>query len=180
MQKGKKYFQTFIKKDFSYETENCIFVGISPEQDNEIIITEKQLKNIVNSVKKASEKNIPAFIFCHYQLSQTIDIDWKYASLGSESKTIKNILEKYNGKVLFFSGHTHRGLIKKDGGSIVTSKNVTYVSTPSICKPDTEHYEADNDNIGTGFIIKLIENDIYICEYDFMNKKWLEEFKWKK
>jgi predicted phosphodiesterase len=183
---GKQIFLDIFQKQiskcdniyFTYETENCFLIGISPEQKGEITISDMQLTNLDKSLKKAAENNIPAFIFSHYQLSQTIDIDWKYANLGSESENIRSILEKHNGKVLFFSGHTHRGLIKQIGGSITKNKNVTYISTPSICKPDIEHYRADNDNIGTGYILELSKDIVHIRGFDFFHKTWLEDFNW--
>jgi len=163
---------------FSHEVDSCFLIGISPEPIDNGIITDAQLVFLDEAIRKAAERGVPALIFSHYQLSDTIDINWKYASLGSDSSKVKVILEKYDGKVIFFSGHTHRGLISQIGGSVITKGNVTYVSTPSICKPDVEHYNADNNNKGTGYVVEVFKESINIKGFDFLQNKWLESFNW--
>jgi len=163
---------------FSHETDNCFLIGISPEPIDDGIITDTQLAFLDNAIRKAAKCGVPALIFSHYQLSDTIDINWKYASLGSDSPKVKAILEKYESKIVFFSGHTHRGLMTKIGGSVTTKRNVTYVSVPSICKPDTEHYNADNNNVGTGYIVELSNTQVNIKGYDFLHNEILDNFTW--
>jgi len=163
---------------FSYEADNCFLIGISPEPVDGEIITDTQLAFLDNAIRKAAEREVPALVFSHYQLSDTIDINWKYASLGSDSPKVKPILEKYDNQVIFFSGHTHRGLISHVGGSVITKGNVTYVSTPSICKPDIEHYNADNNDKGTGYVIEVSKESVNIKGFDFLQNKWLESFNW--
>lgn len=160
------------------ETENCFLIGISPEPINNGTVTDEQLDFIDNALRKASECGVPAFIFSHYQLTETINIDWRHAALNSDSPKIKPILEKYGGKVIFFSGHIHRGLIKENGGSIITKGNVTYISTPSLCKPDIKHYKTDNDNKGTGYIVYIDKDSVNIRGYDFLNNEFLADFDW--
>lgn len=164
---------------FSFNSNNCFLIGISPEPIDNGIITDTQLAFLDDAISKATKRGVPALIFSHYQLSDTIDINWKYASLGSDSPKVKAILEKYDGKFIFFSGHTHRGLISQIGGSVITKGNVTYVSTPSICKPDVEHYNADNNNNkGTGYVVEVGKESINIKGFDFLQNKWLESFNW--
>jgi len=181
-------FQTYIKAlerfsgkkteslYFSHEADNCFIIGISPEPVNGGIITDTQLAFLDDAILKATERGVPALIFSHYQLSDTIDINWKHASLGSDSPKVKAVLEKYECKIIFFSGHTHRGLISEIGGSVITKGNVTYVSVPSICMPDTEHYDADNNNVGTGYIVELSNNQVGIRGYDFLHNEVLDDF----
>jgi predicted phosphodiesterase len=163
---------------FAHETDDCFMIGISPENDSEVTISDKQLAVLEESIRKADERDIPALVFSHYQLSNTINVNWKYATLGSESEKIKSILEKYCGKVILFSGHIHRGLIAETGGSLIKIKNVTYASTPSICKPDIKHYKADNNCVGTGFVVELSKSHVLIRGYDFLQQKWLNDFYW--
>lgn len=184
---GKKMFfeayekhtsKTIDKLYFADEMEDCIVIGISPEHDREDTMTVEQLIFLDNNIEKAAKSGRPAIVLSHYLLADTIDIDWEYATLGAESKKIRDILEKYDGKVLFFSGHIHRGLIREEGGSVRTIKNVTYASTPSICKPDTEHYDAENNEAGTGFIVEIGNKHVLIKGYDFINDEYLTDFKW--
>jgi len=163
---------------FAHEADNCFFIGISPEPIDDGTITETQLAFLDAVICKAAKRGVPAFVFSHYQLSDTIDINWKYASLGSDSCNVKLIFEKYDGKVIFFSGHTHRGLISQPGGSVITKENVTYVSTPSICNPDVEHYNADNNSKGTGYIVELSKEKVNIRGFDFLHNEWLKPFNW--
>ncbi len=163
---------------FAREMGNCVFIGIAPERDQEDTISTAQLNFLESNIGKAAKSDIPAFVLSHYLLRDTIDINWEHAALGEESKKIRDILEKHNGKVLFFSGHIHRGLIKEEGGSVITIKNVTYASTPSICKPDTEHYNADNNEAGTGFIVEIENSHVRIRGYDFLNDEYLSAFNW--
>ena len=163
---------------FCQETDTCILIGISPEPVHGRTITDAQLDFLGNAMHKASLRRIPALIFCHFQLSDTLNVNWEYASLGSDTIKVKPILEKYSGKVIYFSGHIHRGFISKIGGSVITKGNVTYVSTPSICQPDTIHYNADNDSLGTGYIVDIRGESINIKGFDFLRNEWLSPFNW--
>ena len=186
-EKGKKIFteayRRFSGNDhglyFVYETDCCFFAGIAYEPINKGTITDTQLYVLDKFLQKAAVLNFPAIVFSHYQVSDTINVNWKYASMNEDSPKVRNILEKHCGKVVFFSGHTHRGLMIEPGGSIVTQKNVTYVSTPSLCYPDVEHYQADNDCEGTGFICEVYKEGIRIRGYNFLNREYLNSFDWK-
>ena len=163
---------------FSYEKDNCVLIGLCPEPDNKGTISDAQLDNLNRSLRKAAEYKLPALIFSHLQVADTIHTDWYAAMPAEDSKNVKAILEKYNGKVIFFSGHTHRGLIKKTGGSVIRINNVTYVSTPSLTKPNTEDNLIDNNSLGTGYIAELHKEALHIRGYDFLRKVWLRDFEW--
>ncbi len=177
---GKSCGVVFENTYFTHEADNCILIGITPEQDDDDVpLSENQLYVLDEYIRKAAERNVPALVFCHYVINDTINVDWKYAKLGEQSLQVRTIFEKYRGKVICFSGHIHRGLIKEPGGSILTLKNVTYVSTPSVCIPDKIHYKADNDNVGTGYILDLCPDYVRISGFDFLNNQWLEAFDWR-
>ena len=163
---------------FGYEKDNCVLVGICPEPIKGGIITGEQLNVIEHAVRTASKRNIPAFILSHLQVANTIHIEWNAAMSDEDSKNVRTILEKHNSKVVFFSGHTHSGLIKKTGGSVTKINNVTYVSTPSITKPNIKNPLIDNNHVGTGYIIELSSDTIHIRGYDFLQNKWLNDFEW--
>lgn len=177
---GKHTDRVYENTYFSYETDDCILIGISPEEDNDDEpLSERQISLLEESIKKAAKRAVPALVFCHYIINDTINIDWKYATLGMQSTQVKMILEKYGGKVICFSGHIHRGLIKEKGGSIITINNVTYISTPSICMPDRIHYNADNDDVGTGYLLEIYSDNIQIHGYNFFENKSLDDFDWR-
>jgi predicted phosphodiesterase len=163
---------------FSHETDNCFYFGIVHEPINNGEISDTQLLSLDKTIQKAAKLGLPTIIFSHYLVDNTIENKWKLAFLGEYSTRIVEILEKYNGKVIFFSGHIHRGFILESGGSVITKNNVTYISTPSLCYPDTEHYQADNESIGTGYIVELLDKEIHIRGFDFMNREWLASFDW--
>ena len=176
-----KAYERFLGKKietlyFLHEFANCFLIGISPEPIDDGTITDAQFIFLEDALRKANECSLPALVFCHYQITETINTKWKYASLGSDSPRVRTILEKYNGKVVFFSGHTHRGLIKEIGGSVITKRNVTYISTPSICMPDVEHYNADNNNKGTGYFVEADKINVIINGFDFLNNAPLNSF----
>jgi hypothetical protein len=126
----------------------------------------------------AAKHNLPALVFSHLQVADTIDIEWDAAMSARDSKNVRAILEKYNGKVIFFSGHTHRGLMKKVGGSVIGINNVTYVSMPSITKPNVKNPLIDNNSVGTGYIVEFHEDSMHIRGYDFLRRLWLEDLEW--
>ena len=159
--------------------DSCFLAGIAYEPINNGTITDTQLYVLEKFLQKAAGLKLPAIVLSHYQVSDTINIDWKYASMNEDSPKVRHILEKHDGKVVFFSGHTHRGLMIEPGGSIITQKNVTFVSTPSICYPDIEHYQADNDSVGTGFICEVFKDHIHIRGYNFFSNEYLNSFDWK-
>ncbi|MCL2592942.1 MAG: hypothetical protein FWD82_06210, partial [Defluviitaleaceae bacterium] len=163
---------------FAHEKDNCVLIGICPEPDKGGTITDTQLGTVENAIQIAAKRNVPAFVFSHLQIADTIHIEWNAAMPASDSKNIRNIIEKYNGKVVFFSGHTHNGLTKKVGGSVVKINNITYVSTPSITKPNIINLLVDNNSVGTGFIVELCEDNVHIRGYDFLRNEWLVDFEW--
>jgi len=174
-----RYFET--KQDnlyFAKETDACFLIGISPEPVAGGIITNAQLDFLDKVLRSACVKGKPALIFSHFHLRSTINNSWKFATLGDDGDEIKSLIEKHNGKVVFFAGHTHRGLIAKPGGSVITIGNATYVSTPSICWPDREHYNADNDSVGTGYVVEITHSGISIKGFDFLENEYLPEFQW--
>ncbi len=162
-----------------YETEEFILFGIAVEENDDINpLTSKQLEKLDKAVCKAAKACKPIIVFGHYILNETIDIDWRFAHLGVQSYEIKEIFERHQGKVLYFSGHIHRGLFKEGKKTLSQVNNVTYISTPSLCHPDSEHYDADNDSSGTCFILEVSKDSVLIEGFDFANKKKLDDFKW--
>ena len=166
------------KTYFAAEYDNCILTGITPEPYNNGDISPAQYDVLRQAVQSGAERSVPVFVFSHHQLSNTIDIDWNATSNERNDENVKNILEKHGGKVLYFSGHTHRGLTKDGGKSYINVNNVHYFSTPSICKPDVTTHGIDNRDEGTGFYVELQENCVNVCGYDFLRDKFIDEFKW--
>jgi predicted phosphodiesterase len=162
-----------------HETDSCILFGIAVERDDDDHpMSDLQLTRLAESLRIAAERGIPAIVFGHYILDGTIQTNWEYANLGPQSSAIRNLFEQLGGTVVYFSGHIHRGLMKAPGYTVAKINGVTYVSTPSICHPDKEHYKADNDNPGTGFLIELDQNSFQLKGYDFLNDEYLEDFDW--
>lgn len=163
-----------------YESVLFSLFGISIEKyDDNAPISEYQLQKLDALLKSSAARGVPTIVFGHYILNDTIDINWKFAELGPQSEVIKELFKKYGNKVFYFSGHIHRGLMKKEGSTVKQVDNVTYISTPSLCYPDNEHYEVDNGDIGTGFMVDITDDNVLIQGYDFINGNELEDFRWK-
>lgn len=187
-QKGKMIFDNVMLKHYGkcpeqlytdYESNLCSLFGIAVEQnDDNFPISEYQLQRLDELLKSAAARGVPTIVFGHYILDDTISINWKFAELGPQSDAIKQLFKKYGSKVFYFSGHIHRGLIKKEGSTVKQVDNVTYISTPSLCHPDNEHYDVDNGIIGTGFIVDVTKGNVVIQGYDFMNGTELKDFIW--
>lgn len=155
----------------------CAVFGLSEEKDDDDApIGEAQLRALDELLRTAAEREIPALVFGHYVLDGTIAVDWPFAFWGPQSEEIKALFGKYGGKVVYFSGHIHRGLTAMPGVSAVQRDGVAYVSVPSLCAPDNEHYQSDIEAPGTGWMVEIEDGRIALCGYDFISGKRIEGF----
>jgi len=162
-----------------YEGDQYALFGLAVEQnDDHCPISDYQIQRLDRFLERAAHLNIPAIVFGHYVLNDTISINWRFAELGPQSEVIKDLFNKHGGWVFYFSGHVHRGLIKEEGHTVKQIGRVTYISTPSLCHPDNEHYQVDHGEVGSGFMVDLHEESVIIKGYDFMNAKELRDFTW--
>lgn len=73
---GKHTDRFYENTYFSYDTENYILIGISPEEDkDDEPLSERQISFLEECIKKAAKKAVPALVFCHYIMNDTIDIE---------------------------------------------------------------------------------------------------------
>jgi len=186
--KGRETLNQAFSKHFNYtqeklyrrlDTDYCVFFGLAVEKNSdEAPMSERQLQELDKALAYATENGISAIVYGHYILNDTIKVNWDFAYLGTQSHAIKRILEKHDTKVLFFSGHTHKGLVKDSYCTVVEKNGVTYISTPSICQPDDEHYPGSITDRGTGFLVTVTRDSIEVQGYNFLENLPLPEYKW--
>ena len=155
----------------------CAVFGLSEERDDDDApIGEAQLRALDELLRTAAERGIPALVFGHYVLNGTIAVEWPFAFWGPQSEEIKAMFEKYGGKIVYFSGHIHRGLTSKPGVGTAQIDGVTYVSVLSLCVPDNEHDQSDIEASGTGWMVEIDDGRVALSGYDFLTGRRIEGF----
>lgn len=150
---------------------------MSEERDEDLApIGEEQLRALEELLRTAAQRGIPALVFGHYGLNATIAVDGPLAFRGSQSEGIQSIFRKCGGRVVYFSGHIHRGLTAEPGVSTAQVDGVTYVSVPSLCMPDNAHYRAGIGKCGTGWLAEIRGGRVALCGYDFHLGKRIDGF----
>ena len=160
-----------------YDSFIVFSMGINLSGDGDPI-SKEQMSLLETYMKKAAQSQKISFVFCHVPLSGTFHDVWDGACLGPQSKDIKKILNQYGGTVLYCSGHVHRGLSATPLPSVVTQGNVTYLNTPSLLIPNTEHHGDCCIDQGTGFLVTVSEESILIQGYQFLHNHAMNEFRW--
>lgn len=109
---------------------------MSEERDEDLApIGEEQLRALEELLRTAAQRGIPALVFGHYGLNATIAVDGPLAFRGSQSEEIQSIFRKCGGRVVYFSGHIHRGLTAEPGVSTAQVDGVTMSAFPRCVCP---------------------------------------------
>jgi len=83
--------------------------------------------------RKLRERDVPAFVFLHQPLTGTLYSD-RQGNSTIQTKQLLAIAKGHKQTVVWFSGHTHRALDRKE--EIKKLDNVLFVSTGSIFMPE--------------------------------------------
>ncbi|NMP38276.1 MAG: hypothetical protein GX051_09210 [Clostridiales bacterium] len=106
---------------FSETVKGYTFIALSQEDDD--LLSERQLEWFSDTMEKASHNNLPIFVFMHESLNVSHGLPYVWearwsgkrlpdiyrSGAGVNSDDIEAIMRKYKN-VFYFSGHIHLGL----------------------------------------------------------------------
>ncbi len=193
----KETFIKFSKEATGREIDNVYFTAeingypvivLGSEGDHtSATISQQQIDWFAEEMEKASQTNLPIFVFCHQPFNGTHNLPYNWelnkddppdeGGIGDASGEILAIVEKYNN-VVFVSGHIHAGLSTADDGtsysSVENHGNWVSVNLPCYEYPDVRRggYIAN----GTGFVFEIYENEILLRARNFATGTWLEKY----
>lgn len=150
----KVYYKTVINGYY------IICLGSETLLQNEAYLSDGQLEWLDDTLTEAEKNGKPVFIVNHQppEGRNGVGLLWKDGGAGEQSERLEAILKKYSAKqkIVFISGHLHKTLqrfaFEKDENGII------YLNLPSV--------EYDG---GTGYRIKVTEDEIKFIPYDYIN-----------
>lgn len=145
-------------------------------------ISQEQLTWLDERLAHWDEQKIPALVFTHPLLPQTVSMShsaW-YQNDFEDTEAISDVLNKYNNLVLFTS-HTHAdlnqnnwwGMRRYEGTGTAGQQGFPVVNTGAILNayyPDGDHDETitgEPEDIATGLRVKVFSDRIRVEAWDF-------------
>lgn len=166
---GKKLKTPYFTKKINGYT----FIMMSTETDRTAAyISKKQINWLDKELKKATKKNRPVFVMCHWPINGVCgqnEVDPK-AGMGDQSNKVKKVLEKYKN-VFYYCGHVHTGLRGELSNklfghqSVETINGVHYINLPSYMYFNTEAWKTKNGGnliSGCGYITEVYKDKVIL------------------
>lgn len=151
-----------------------IVLGSNKTEFEEAYFTDETLNWLDGELAAANGE--PVFVVCHQPLKLTHGLPdtWgspinSAGSVGDQSDALKDIFTSYKN-VVFVTGHLHTGLGEY---TYETVGGTHLVNLPSLC---INNKDGEYNQAGTGFIVKVLENEIIFSARDFAQGKWLPEY----
>ena len=178
-----------LVNNFYYSTEvnGYTFIVLCSERDDPYAyISDKQLSWLKSEMKKASKKDLPVFVICHWPLNQThgLPVSWgdddyndMTGGLGEQSATVEKILKKYDN-VFYINGHIHAGFSneaeesKYGYQSIESDGSFHSINLPRV----NTTQNVGNSMIGTGYHVEVYENEVVFRARNYMTSTWIPRY----
>ena len=150
-----------IDELYYYKVVNgCYMIFLSSEDlcVNDYVISDKQMEWLTGVLDEAAAASAPIFVFNHHPIYLIRDRDYRELAL---------LLQKYDN-LLYLHGHYHNELRAE---SFYSWHNVDCIDVPRA----TEH-EAYDD--GQGLVVEVYEDEVVVRARNFIDNKWIEEFRY--
>jgi len=149
------------------------FIILSSDCDAGIqqYISPEQFEWLDGELKKASESGNPVFLFSHWPVNDVFSDVWPEGHVGEQSNELVNLLNKYNNRIFFFTGHLHMGIFMDNYG-IKEDGRITYINVPSFGS-DNEDGNADIQDTGMGFQVEVYADEVAVRARNFVNHEWV-------
>ena len=168
-----------IKKAYySYEINGYKFIVLGSEKATleEAEISKKQLKWLDKELKSAYKKNHPTFVIAHQPLKNTHGLPdtWGNSiktagSVGPQSDSIKNILNKYENTILI-TGHLHTGFGK------YTYQKIGKIHSVNLPSVSIDNEDGSYNNNGIGYMLEVYNNEVVFRARNFDEGKYVPKY----
>lgn len=152
--------------------EGCYFIVLASDCDAGIAqyISPEQFEWLEGVLKEAEKSGNPVFLFSHWPLNHVFSAVWQEGHVGEQSDELHALLQKYDNRIFFFTGHLHMG-IYEDGYGIAEEGKITYINVPSFGSENTDG-DADVQNTGMGLQTEVYADEVVVRVRDFAAHEW--------
>lgn len=152
--------------------EGCYFIVLASDCDAGIAqyISPEQFEWLEGVLKEADKSGKPVFLFSHWPLNHVFSKVWQEGHGGEQSDELHALLQKYDNRIFFFTGHLHMG-VYEDGYGIAEEGKITYINVPSFGSENTDG-DADVQNTGMGLQTEVYADEVVVRVRDFAAHEW--------
>lgn len=152
--------------------EGCYFIVLASDCDAGVAqyISPEQFEWLDGVLKEADKSGKPVFLFSHWPLNHVFSKVWQEGHVGEQSDELHALLQKYDNRIFFFTGHLHMG-IYEDGYGIAEEGKITYINVPSFGSENTDG-NADVQNTGMGLQTEVYADEVVVRVRDFAAHEW--------
>lgn len=152
--------------------EGCYFIVLASDCDAGIAqyISPEQFEWLEGVLKEADKSGKPVFLFSHWPLNHVFSKVWQEGHVGEQSDELHALLQKYDNRIFFFTGHLHMG-IYEDGYGVAEEGKITYINVPSFGSENTDG-DADVQNTGMGLQTEVYADEVVVRVRDFAAHEW--------
>ena len=163
---------------YSTELNGYKFVVLASEKDAGIqqYISEEQFEFLENELKENEKTDKPLFLFSHFPLDDVFSDVWLEGHVGEQSDRLKELLQKYDNRIFFFTGHLHMGVFENEY-HIAEDKNITFLSLPAF-GADNSDGDATIQDVGMGYQVEVYKDSVYVAVRNFAEHKWVEGYEY--
>lgn len=152
--------------------EGCYFIVLASDCDAGVAqyISPEQFEWLEGVLKEADKSGKPVFLFSHWPLNHVFSKVWQEGHVGEQSDELHALLQKYDNRIFFFTGHLHMG-IYEDGYGVAEEGKITYINVPSFGSENTDG-DADVQNTGMGLQTEVYADEVVVRVRDFAAHEW--------
>lgn len=152
--------------------EGCYFIVLASDDDAGVAqyISPEQFGWLEGVLQEAENSGKPVFLFSHWPLNHVFSEVWQEGHVGEQSDDLHPLLQKYDNRIFFFTGHLHMGIFE-DGYGVAEEGNITYINIPSFGSENTDG-DADVQNTGMGLQTEVYADEVVVRVRNFAAHEW--------
>lgn len=128
-------------------------------------LSDAQLAWLDGELAAAAESGKPVFLFSHWPVNEVFAEVWPEGHVGTQSDALQALLQKYDNRIFFFTGHLHMG-VRADGYGVADAGNITYINAPAF-GADSENGDADVTEPGMGLQVEVSDAQVVVSVRNF-------------
>lgn len=152
--------------------EGCYFIVLASDCDAGVAqyISPEQFEWLDGVLQEAEKSGKPVFLFSHWPLNHVFSEVWQEGRVGEQSDELHALLQKYDNRIFFFTGHLHMGL-REDGYGVFEEGQITYINVPSFGSENTNG-NADVQDTGMGLQTEVYADKVVVRVRNFAAHIW--------
>ena len=147
--------------------DGCYFIVLASDRDAGVAqyLSDAQLEWLDGVLREAADGGNPVFLFSHWPLNDVFPDVWAEGHVGEQSDQLKALLQTYDNRIFFFSGHLHMGLYG-DERDYKTEGQITYINVPSFGSENTNG--GTLQDTGLGYSVEVYEDELVVRVRDLV------------